>query len=225
MDLNGSDVALKLYPTPMLKSVVTGAAPLTLAYDALHALGSPHIEALPWIEKFVAPAKTRFKFYFAQTVATFARMTQIWTLNGQMSGADTDRGSELLRELWDAFNIPEGQHESLSLDRVRTTAPATAYPLLFNLEIHPSNAPLQVKIYFPVAGIKDALVADALDGLFAKHGFCKPATMYKKTYDQHRAKPPRKHPSADVGVVCVFGDEGGCSDGLLPLATGQCLTR
>lgn len=63
---------------------------------------------------------------------------------------------------------------------MRTTAPATFYPLFFNLEIYPSNAPFQIKIYFPVAGIKDARVANALDGFFVGHGFCKLATMYEK---------------------------------------------
>ncbi|KAL4889355.1 putative dimethylallyl tryptophan synthase [Aspergillus ambiguus] len=198
LDLKGSEVSLKLYLTPVLKSIVTGVPPLTLVYDALQAIGCPHTSALCWIEKFVstsstetlsfftfscdlvAPPSTRFKFYFAETLVTMDRMTQIWTLNGQLTDAGTEQGLILLRELWDAFQIPDGQHQALSLKRVCTNDPATAYPLLFNLEIHPNNAPPQVKIYFPVAGIEDAKVADALDGFFAKHGFCQPAIMYRK---------------------------------------------
>lgn len=76
----------------------------------------PHVEALPWIEKFVATspaemqsfftfscdlvalAEMRFKFYFAETVVTFARMADmdaewvsVW--GGHGSGNDAAQGA------------------------------------------------------------------------------------------------------------------------------------
>lgn len=101
MDLNGSQVGIKLYLTPAFKSVVTGIAPMDIAFNAVRSLDCPHVASLPMIEKFVStstdtfscdlvdPARTRYKFYFTERDVTLEHVCQIWTPNGQLGDPDT----------------------------------------------------------------------------------------------------------------------------------------
>ncbi|PLB52029.1 putative dimethylallyl tryptophan synthase [Aspergillus steynii IBT 23096] len=196
LDLKDGDIAVKLYLYPELKSAATGTPILQLIGDSMRKVdpGDLFSAGLAEVEDFlrrapstlqayflscdlVSPAVTRFKLYLADLQVGFDRITDIWTLGGKLQGEETERGLQMVQDLWEALEIPPGTRAPP--DRpTRPGDPPTRLPLLANLELKPRDPWPKLKIYFPLTGLNDEMVATALSSVFRRWGWEDHASTY-----------------------------------------------
>ncbi|PGH02492.1 hypothetical protein GX51_04660 [Blastomyces parvus] len=197
LDFKDGDVMVKLYLYPRLKSMITAKPQRDIVLDAIrHSAGGACDQPLEMVQNFlktlpptmdiellacdlVDPKKSRFKIYIFDLQVDFESITRLWTLGGQLNDPETLDGLSLLKDLWEAMNIPAGTRTMP--DRVnREGDPPDRIPLVSNLEILPGKPFPQPKIYLPTLGISDKVIADGLTSFFGKHGY----TELSKTYNQ-----------------------------------------
>ncbi|KAL4893014.1 hypothetical protein BDV59DRAFT_178266 [Aspergillus ambiguus] len=77
--------------------------------------------------------------------------------------------------------------------------PATSGPIILNIEIHPKKLDPQVKVYFPVGGLQDEAVANAIRAFFKKHNVGAHASTYKENLKASRVND--QFP-ASIGLRC-----------------------
>ncbi|KAL2373487.1 hypothetical protein RJ035_000533 [Blastomyces gilchristii] len=195
LDFKDGNVLVKLYLYPRLKSMITGKPQKDIVLDAIrHAAGGACDHSLEMMQNFlktlpptmdiellacdlIDPKKSRFKIYIFDLQVDFESITRIWTLGGQLNDPETLYGLSLLKELWEAMNIPAGTRTMP--DRVnREGDPPDRVPLCSNFEIFPGKRCPQPKIYLPTLGISDKAIADGLTNFFEKHGYTELAKSY-----------------------------------------------
>ncbi|KNG91098.1 putative dimethylallyl tryptophan synthase [Aspergillus nomiae NRRL 13137] len=196
LDFNNSDVTIKLYFYPQLKSLTTGISRARLMFSAVRNVDKCGAlrQSMDMIEEYFAsvpgtttpywvscdltePRKTRFKFYFAQFQVSIENAVSLWTLDGRITDPETMAGLAMLRELWHSFDIRDGLREQKNRPG-NPGDPGNVVPMLFNLETFPDKAYPQPKIYFPTTGMNDLAVAKAMVEFFRGHGLHEHAESY-----------------------------------------------
>ncbi|EEH04196.1 tryptophan dimethylallyltransferase [Histoplasma capsulatum G186AR] len=197
LDFKDGNIMAKLYLYPRLKSMVTNKPKEDIILDAVRqVVGGTCDHSLEMIEKFfktlppsmdvellscdlIDPKKSRFKIYVFDLQVDFESLTRIWTIGGQLNDPETLNGLSLLKELWEALNIPAGTRKMP--DRVnREGDPPDRVPVCANYEILPGKKWPQPKIYLPTLGISDKVIADGLTNFFGKHGYTELAKSYSQ---------------------------------------------
>ncbi|PKX89312.1 putative tryptophan dimethylallyltransferase [Aspergillus novofumigatus IBT 16806] len=200
MDPNG-DILLKAYFYPRIKSVVTGKSKEKLIFDTVRRVDyDGELEGpLSALQEFLAsrgsgagnapiahfcscdllrPPEARIKIYCYETELDYESLVSDWTLGGRRKEPQTAAGLELLRELWDLLRISEGHCDGPSGFHELGTSPEERLPFIVNFSLSPGN-PLPVpQIYFPVFGLNDKSVANALEAFFQRVGWTNLAESY-----------------------------------------------
>ncbi|PKY01110.1 cyclo-L-Trp-L-Trp prenyltransferase [Aspergillus campestris IBT 28561] len=195
IDLKDGDFGVKLYLVPPLKAAVLGItpaellftelakwdtrgafhAPLTVLQDFLTTAPDPPT-VLTFGCDLVRPEATRLKIYVQEQNVTFENVRRVWTLGGRLDNEETLTGLAMVRELWEALGVPEGIRSS-------TRPPVLGDPpfesaILFNFELNPLDPLPAPKIYIPLMGLGDMVIADALVEFFRRRGWAGHAETY-----------------------------------------------
>lgn len=195
IDLKDGDFSVKLYLMPPLKAAVMGItpaellftelakwdtrgafhAPLTVMQDFLTTAPDPP-QVLTFGCDLVRPEATRLKIYVQEQNVTLDNVRRLWTLGGRLDDDETRTGLAMVRELWEALGVPEGL-------RLSTRPPVLGDPpfesgILFNFELNPRNPFPAPKIYIPLMGLSDMVIADAVVEFFRRRGWTRHAETY-----------------------------------------------
>ncbi|PLN86481.1 cyclo-L-Trp-L-Trp prenyltransferase [Aspergillus taichungensis] len=195
IDFKDGDISVKLYLMPPLKAAVSGttAAQLLLTelamWDARGAFQGPLVAMQDFLTTapdppkvicfgcdLVQPEKTRLKIYLQEQNVTFQNARRVWTLGGRLDSEETLTGLAMVQELWKALGVPEGTRSS-------THPPMPGDPpfqsgILFNFEINQMDPLPAPKIYIPINGVNDMVVADAVVEFFRRRGWARHAESY-----------------------------------------------
>ncbi|OJJ95937.1 hypothetical protein ASPACDRAFT_47294 [Aspergillus aculeatus ATCC 16872] len=153
-------------------------------------------------------ARTRFKFYIHDYIVNTDRLAELWTLGGRLRERDCpgiEKGLEILHELWSILQVREGYHlpfacaprageresvvthdpASLTAASTSTTSKPQFYYdqqfLIVNYEIHPGDPWPVPKVYFPLFGMTEDAVIDAVVAFFERLGWAQQARVYRES--------------------------------------------
>jgi len=202
-DFIGSDITIKAYFFPILKSIATGRTGSDLVFDAIHRLHTPKLqleEALAPIEDYVnsfptgtapklefvaidlvAPKDSRIKIYYRSPVTALSQVIEIYTLGGRLSSPSVLAGIEVLKDLWPlVLNLPADYPEDKDLPFVKHRTTGTC----FNFEIRPNDPDVQPKVYIPVRHYakSDLDISRSLAVFFEGQGWSELAGSYVKDF-------------------------------------------
>ncbi|PYH43021.1 putative dimethylallyl tryptophan synthase [Aspergillus saccharolyticus JOP 1030-1] len=137
-------------------------------------------------------SRTRFKLYLHECMLNVDRLAELWTLGGRLRERECpgiERGLEVLRQLWDILQIHEGYHfpiayatnaaDSSITEQNGNIPTAAGQPkfLILNYEIHPSDPCPVPKVYFPLFGMTENTVIDAMVAFFERIGWTDHASI------------------------------------------------
>ncbi|KAB8076481.1 aromatic prenyltransferase [Aspergillus leporis] len=185
IDMRDGEMLVKMYLYPQLKGLARGRSVSDLIFSALGKVAWGQLGqsgCLSVLEAFTGevnpattpvtflscdllePALARFKVYIAEFQFDMETIFRNWTLGGRLDDAETNRGLEMLRELWVAFNLPMGLREA-----PKPGDSPIRLPFLFNFEMQVGTRVLRPKIYFPLADVNDLDIANVLTEFFERH--------------------------------------------------------
>ena len=205
MDLyHTSGFVVKEYFYPSVKASVTGQTVENLCFSAIRKVDpqghfdaaarivESYLQRQPKLETFmfacdlVDLAKTRFKLYVMELDVSFRKIEEHFTLGGALRDEETMVGLQMIREIWDGLEIPEGQRPVPT----RSTGPAKPgdpliHPIGLYYQLNPGDPVPKVQFYFPLVGIPDAKIADVLVAFFERHGMTEHAKTYKENLQSY----------------------------------------
>ncbi|KAL4928788.1 aromatic prenyltransferase [Aspergillus undulatus] len=141
---------------------------------------------------------SRLKIYGIHNDVSLAKIEELWTMGGRLTDVTAHEGLNHLRRLWGLLDInnktaqsahydeggdtqnQDGQPGCESNSKSSTPDPKVErrLPLFWNYEMKSGSTRVAPKIYFPVYGENDLMVATALSRFFASLGWDKKANEY-----------------------------------------------
>lgn len=201
LDLKGGAFMLKAYIYPALKSLATGKTIHTLMFDSIHRICRQYPALTPplhILEDYInsrGPDSTasprllscdlcdsrqsRIKVYLLELNVSLAAMEDLWTLGGQRNDASTLAGLEIIRELWELFQLPEGLRTYPEPFLQLGSVPNERLPLMANFTLHHDDPMPEPQVYFTTFGMNDSRVTDGLVAFFQRHGYTHMAQTYR----------------------------------------------
>jgi tryptophan dimethylallyltransferase len=200
LDLKGGKFEVKMYMYPFLKSVATGVPIEQLMFNSVRKVDHDQKLAVPLsiLEEYINsrrektmsarliscdlidPSRSRIKIYVAEQSVDWEHLVDIWTLGHRRQDSVTMSGLQLLRELWDLLNIPEGPCHFRDGGYLELGSKINErLPLLANFTLHPNERYPAPQIYFHTFGISDVAVADAIATFCDRRGWTEMAESYK----------------------------------------------
>ncbi|GLI74230.1 hypothetical protein PoHVEF18_002465 [Penicillium ochrochloron] len=194
-DLTRTGISVKEYFYPEIKAKVTGQSIAQIIFAAIGRMDQggrfeascqslrSHMQRQSTADLFFAsidlvdPLQTRIKVYFAELEATMAKVTEHWTISGTVTDEETLTGLEMVRELWVDLGIVEGMRTMPN----RPTEPGdsdTHLPFLWNYEMTPGEPHPKPKVYYPLTGIPEMKIANALTAFFQRHNMANQSAAY-----------------------------------------------
>ncbi|KAJ5962799.1 hypothetical protein N7501_007740 [Penicillium viridicatum] len=194
-DLTRTGISVKEYFYPEIKAKVTGQSIAQVIFAAIEKMDKggrfeascqslrSHMQRQSMTDLYFAscdlvdPLQTRIKVYFAELDVTLAKMTEHWTLSGTVTDEETLTGLKMLRELWVDLGIVDGM-------RTMPTRPTEAgdsdthLPCLLNYEMSPGEPHPKPKLYYPLTGIPEMTIANALTAFFQRHNLTNQSAAY-----------------------------------------------
>ncbi|RAL08527.1 putative dimethylallyl tryptophan synthase [Aspergillus homomorphus CBS 101889] len=128
-------------------------------------------------------SRTRFKIYLHDYIVDSNRLAELWTLDGRLKEAHCpglDKGLEILRELWSILQVREGYHLPFACEPSKPQFYYDQQFLIVNYEIHPGDPWPRPKAYFPLFGMSENAVVDAVVAFFEGLGWTQHAGMYRE---------------------------------------------
>ncbi|RAK97896.1 DMATS type aromatic prenyltransferase [Aspergillus ibericus CBS 121593] len=129
---------------------------------------------------FVDAAKSRVKVYGVHGDLKLEKAEEVWTMGGRLKDPANLRGLELVRRLWglledDQEDDQEDEHKD---EQEAKTGGLKAGVLMWNYEIRPGCDKPVPKLYLPLLGRNDMLVAKTLEQFFQSLGWTEQARTY-----------------------------------------------
>ncbi|RAL08587.1 brevianamide F reverse prenyltransferase [Aspergillus homomorphus CBS 101889] len=199
-DFKDGKIGVKGYVFPRLKALSSGIPVGQLIMDSVRKVehqmqcSGPAVSLLnAYMEEnggyneytflswdFVTPAQSRLKFYGVHNDVTMRKVAEMWTLDGRLLDETTLKGLVLIERLWRLLKIGEGvrEYEGTWDDGVKSTDKDVATPIVWNYEIRQGCDQPIPKLYFPVHGENDLLVAQAISEFFRSIGWIDRAEKY-----------------------------------------------
>ncbi|KAF7179608.1 hypothetical protein CNMCM7691_008656 [Aspergillus felis] len=200
-DLKDGDIVVKGYSFPAIKVQASGRSFGDLirssirklqsemnceeAFDTVHSYmdgmhGYNHFTFFSW--DCVVPSMSRLKMYGIHNNVTWAKVEELWTLNGRVITSTTSKALKRLKQLWDLMDIEEGNKGySGKFDRGEGSGQHIGAPMLWNYEMKPGSPLPQPKIYLPVHGENDMKIVTALSRFFEFLGLSELSRTYPDT--------------------------------------------
>ncbi|KAI1801861.1 4-dimethylallyl tryptophan synthase [Daldinia bambusicola] len=201
LDLKGDRFSVKTYIYPTLKGIATGKPVQELIFSSVRKLAEKHTNLAPslaMLEEYVesrgphssacarllscdlvSSAKSRIKIYLLEQVVSLPAIKDLWTLGGRRNDQVTLAGFDMIEELWDLLQIPEGVRSYPEGYLPIGTSPNELLPGMANYTLLPNKRMPEPQVYFCVFGMNDMAVADALTTFFARRGWNHMAEKYK----------------------------------------------
>ncbi|KAJ6131993.1 aromatic prenyltransferase [Penicillium samsonianum] len=123
----------------------------------------------------------RLKLYGFTTKTCWSHIENIYTLDGRLNDAETQRGLAVLKRLWHlALSIPEDHDENQDLP----PCPHLTAGVIYNYELRENSAKPEAKIYIPVRfyGSGDGKVIEGLVDFFKSEGWDELASSYQRDF-------------------------------------------
>jgi DMATS type aromatic prenyltransferase len=220
-DLKGGDVVVKGYSFPAVKvqasnqkfgdligSSIRKIQSEMDCEEAFHTVHS-YMEESGGYNQFaffswdcVVPSTSRLKFYGIDNNVTWAKVQELWTLNGRVETPNTPKAMQRLRQLWDLMEIKEGNKAySGKFDRGEESDHHTGAPMMWNYEMKPGSSVPQPKIYLPAYGENDMKVVTALSLFFELLGLSELARTYPDTVKSLLYVPLLIHDSLEANML------------------------
>nr|WJL30548.1 AtaPT E91Q/Y413S [Vector pET-M11-AtaPTE91Q/Y413S] len=207
LDLKDGEVIPKVYFSTIPKGLVTETPLFDLTFAAIEQMEVYHKDAplrtaLSSLKDFlrprvptdasitppltgligvdcIDPMLSRLKVYLATFRMDLSLIRDYWTLGGLLTDAGTMKGLEMVETLAKTLKLGDEACETLDAERL---------PFGINYAMKPGTAELAPpQIYFPLLGINDGFIADALVEFFQYMGWEDQANRYK---DELKAKFP-----------------------------------
>ncbi|RAH64220.1 aromatic prenyltransferase, partial [Aspergillus aculeatinus CBS 121060] len=127
-------------------------------------------------------ARTRFKFYIHDYIVNTDRLAELWTLGGRLRERDCpgiEKGLKILHELWSILQVREGYHLPFACAPKAGERGSVQF-LIVNYEIHPGDPWPVPKVYFPLFGMTEDAVIDAVVAFFERLGWAQQARVYRE---------------------------------------------
>ncbi|KAL4887746.1 tryptophan dimethylallyltransferase-domain-containing protein [Aspergillus ambiguus] len=134
--------------------------------------GDPPTSPISW--DYGSPDTSRIKLFGATYNITLEAMQEIWTLGGRLNTETSQRGLELAKRLWDFLGMED------QIRKFGNTEHNVETSMAWNYEIWPGAQYPIPKIYFPVLGMNDERVSEAISKFFHALGWAKRAESYPK---------------------------------------------
>ncbi|OOO12727.1 Aromatic prenyltransferase, DMATS type [Aspergillus oryzae] len=200
VDLKGGKFEVKMYMYPYLKSVATGIPIERLMFDSIRRVDWDRKLVVPLsiLEDYITshkdktlsarliscdlidPSRSRIKIYVAEQTVDWPHLEGLWTLGYRRQDPITISGLQLLRELWDLLDIPEGPCHFPDGGYLELNSKVSErLPLLANYTLHPNDPYPAPQVYLHTFGVGDAAVADAVATFCARRGWTEMAQSYK----------------------------------------------
>ncbi|KAF7591409.1 hypothetical protein BBP40_001570 [Aspergillus hancockii] len=200
LDLKGGKFEVKMYMYPYLKSVATGLPIEELMFRSVRKVDKDQRLAVPLstLEEYINshrdktlsarliscdlidPSQSRIKIYVAEQSVDWEHLEDIWTLGHRRWDHITISGLQLLRELWDLLNIPEGRCDFQDGYLALGSKVNERLPLLANYTLYPNERYPAPQVYFHTFGIGDVAVANAVTTFCDRRGWTEMAQSYKE---------------------------------------------
>ncbi|KAH8427124.1 uncharacterized protein LDX57_004841 [Aspergillus melleus] len=139
------------------------------------------------------PSESRLKLYLANFRMDLATIREYWTIGGVMSDETTTKGLELAETLAKRLNLGDKACDTIDPERL---------PFMLNYEVRPGSSAIKPQIYFPLLGVNDEFIADALMDFFQVLGWTHSASHYK---EELRQRFPRQDLSQTTNVQRWLG--------------------
>nr|Q15FB3.1 RecName: Full=Indole diterpene prenyltransferase ltmF; AltName: Full=Lolitrem B biosynthesis cluster 2 protein F [Epichloe festucae var. lolii]ABF20224.1 aromatic prenyl transferase [Epichloe festucae var. lolii]AGN73079.1 aromatic prenyl transferase [Epichloe hybrida]AVA32104.1 IdtF [Epichloe hybrida] len=169
-DLNGSNVAMKLYVNPRVKEILTGTPSSDLVWEFLRNL-TPEMKprAVDLLERFITDnsgpsaielvgidcvddahlSNARVKLYVHTMSSSFNTVKNYVTLGGAIWDEQTQKGLGILQSIWHLLlQEPEGISDN-GFDKPVNDSSMLCQKLYFSFELRPGTDFPQVKTYVP----------------------------------------------------------------------------
>ncbi|EAW25546.1 putative dimethylallyl tryptophan synthase [Aspergillus fischeri NRRL 181] len=156
------------------------------AFDLMHdylTKSSGYIKHtfLSW--DYVPKEKSRLKVYSGSTSISLEKAEEVWSLGGRVQGEEISEGIKLIKQLWKTLGLKSctdntAQPVELEFDVNEEAQQKFQPPLTWNYELQPGISHPLTKLYFPVHGMNDLKVAEALSKFFHFLGWHDQAESY-----------------------------------------------
>ncbi|KAL4891485.1 aromatic prenyltransferase [Aspergillus ambiguus] len=217
LDLKDGDVIPKVYFSTIPKGLVTETPLFDLTFQAIEQMevyhkDAPLRSALATLKDFlrprvptdasitppltgligvdcIDPMLSRLKVYLATFRMDLALIREYWTLGGSLTDLSTMKGLEMVETLAKTLRLGDEACETIDADRL---------PFGINYAMKPGTSELSPpQIYFPLLGVNDEFIADALVEFFQYLGWDEQASRYK---DELKAKFPHQDISQTTNI-------------------------
>ncbi|KAF9893890.1 hypothetical protein FE257_010060 [Aspergillus nanangensis] len=162
--------ATGLHPHALLRRAVARvdhqmrcSAAVDLVLDYMEAFnGDIPVPFFSW--DLIDPTESRLKLYGIAWQWSFAKVEEVCTLGGKLTGPSTRRSIDLLRQLWGILKLGEGNPPSMGFT--------------WNYEIFPGQLQPNVRVYFAICDRSDEEIAQAVAKWFELLGWHETAKEY-----------------------------------------------